>query len=139
MRASTLYRISAVVLVLFAVGHTVGFLTFKSPTPEGIAVRDAMKNVHFQVGGSDLSYGGFYEGFGWSATVNLLFSAFLAWHLSNHPNRAVGWVFCAMQIVGVILSWRYFPLPPAVFSAVLAGCLGWAAAQDADRAIAEHG
>lgn len=49
MNATLLYRIASVLLLLFAVGHTIGFLNFKPPTPEGVAVRDAMNNVHFQV------------------------------------------------------------------------------------------
>lgn len=51
MKAIMLYRIASVLLVLFAAGHTFGFLKFKPPTAEGLAVRDAMNNVHFQVGG----------------------------------------------------------------------------------------
>jgi hypothetical protein len=124
-----LYRISAALLLLFAMGHTIGFLSFKPPTAEGIAVKEAMTNVHFQVQGSDFSYGGFYEGFGLSATANLLFSAFLAWHLSKHPDRTIGWAFCGLQIVGIFLSWRYFAAVPAVLSAALAACLGWAASR----------
>jgi len=63
MRATLLYRIASVLLLLFALGHTVGFLKFKPPTAEGVAVRDAMTNVHFQVSGRDYTYGGFYRGF----------------------------------------------------------------------------
>src|SRR5271165_4000097 len=85
MKVPYLYRIAAVLLVLFAAGHTIGFLSFKPPTAEGLAVRDAMMDVHFQVKSADLSYGGFYKGFGFFITVYLLFSAFLAWHLAKHP------------------------------------------------------
>jgi len=49
MTATLLYRIAAVLFLLFAIGHTVGFLTFKPPNPEAIAVRDSMENVRFQV------------------------------------------------------------------------------------------
>lgn len=130
MKAVTLYRIASVLLVLFAAGHTFGFLKFKPSSAEGLAVRDAMNNVHFQVGGSTFSYGGFYTGFGLYITLYLLFSAFLAWHLgtiaSNSPQAigALGWVFCAVQVVSLILSWKYFSAAPAVFSAAVAICLG---------------
>ena len=133
MKAVTLYRIASVLLVLFAAGHTFGFLKFKPSSAEGLAVRDAMNNVHFQVGGSTFTYGGFYTGFGLYITLYLLFSAFLAWHLgtiaSNSPQAigALGWVFCAVQVVSLILSWKYFSAAPAVFSAAVAICLGWAA------------
>ncbi len=127
MRPATLYKISAVLLVFFALGHTIGFLRFKPPTAEAIAVRQAMTNVHFQVKGSDFSYAGFYEGFGLFVTAYLLFSAFLAWHLAKRPDRTIGWAFCAVQIASLVLSWMYFSVAPAAFSAVIAACLGWAA------------
>jgi len=133
MKALTLYRVASVLFVLFAAGHTVGFLKFKAPTPEGRAVFESMNNVHFQAGGSSFSYGEFYTGFGLYITLYLLFSAFLAWHLgtlarnSPSPIGALGLVFCAVQVVSLILSWKYFSAPPAIFSAVIAICLGLAA------------
>jgi hypothetical protein len=81
MKAAVLYRIASVLLVLFAAGHTVGFLRFNPPSAEGQAVYESMNQVHFQVKGSSFSYGGFYRGFGLFVTVYLLFSAFLAWYL----------------------------------------------------------
>ena len=57
MSATLLYRIAAVVFVLFAFGHTFGFLSFRPPSLEGRAVYDSMNNVHFQVGWESFSYG----------------------------------------------------------------------------------
>src|SRR5450432_721308 len=102
MTATLLYRIAAGVYVLFAAGHTFGFLNFKAPTAAGQAVRAAMDSTLFQVGGSQLSYGGFYVGFGLSCTVSILFQAFLAWELGtlaiSYPKAIVGiaWAFCAL-------------------------------------------
>lgn len=133
MSATLLYRIAAVILVLFAAGHTFGFLSFTPPAPEGVAVRDAMENVHFTVDGSTLSYGGFYRGFGLSITVNTLFMALLAWHLGTLARTApqsigvVRWGFFVAQLAGVALSFKYFPGVPAALSSVLAICVGWAA------------
>jgi len=132
MNATLLYGIASVLLILFAAGQTVGFLKFAPPTPEGLAVRDAMKNVHFQFKGGTYSYGGFYSGFGFYITVYLLFSAFLACHLGGlaktQPEAVgvLGWVFCAVQAVGLVLSWIYFFPVPTIFSALVAICLGWA-------------
>jgi hypothetical protein len=133
MSATLLYRISAFVLVLFAAGHTLGFLQFKAPTPEGVAVQQAMDNVSFSMGGKSLTYGDFYRGFGLFCTAYLLFAAFLAWHLGavarSTPQAigALGWVFFGLQVIGIVLSWKYFILPPTIFSAVLAVLTGWAA------------
>jgi hypothetical protein len=132
MTATLLYRICAFILILFAVGHTLGFLTFKAPTPEGVAVQQAMDNTRFSIGAKTLTYGDFYRGFGLFCTAYLLFAAFLAWHLGtmarSNPQAigALGWVFFALQLVGIALSWRYFVLPPTIFSAVLAILTGWA-------------
>lgn len=132
VKAIWLYRIASVVFILFAVGHTVGFLTFKPATPEGLAVRDAMNQVRFQAEGSTVTYGDFYLGFGLYSTVYLLFSAFLAWHLgdlSRDNPRAIGalaWVFVAVQVASLALSWKYFLLPPVILSALATIFLAWA-------------
>jgi hypothetical protein len=132
MTATLLYRIACVLLLLFAIGHTVGFLKFVPPTPEGVAVRDAMDNVQFPFGSGKFTYGGFYRGFGLFCTAYLLFTAFLAWHLGGmaqtNPQTIVtlSWVFFALQLASIALSWKYFFAPPIVFSALAAICTGWA-------------
>jgi hypothetical protein len=135
MNATRLYRIASVLLVLFAALHTYGFLSFKPPTPAGMAVFDAMNNVHFKVGSASFTYGSFYTGFGLFATVYFLFAAYLAWHLggmARHQPQAIGmlgWVFVLVQIAGIVLAVIYIAPPPAVFSALVAALLGWAAAR----------
>ena len=126
MSAAALYKTGAVVLVLFAVLHTIGFMNFKPPTAEGLAVRDAMTNVRFEVKGTTFSYGSFYQGFGLFVTAYLLFSAFLAWHLAAHRAPGVGWGLCAVQIACMALGGIYFSAVQASFCAVVAGLLGWA-------------
>src|SRR5262249_61851785 len=107
MKATLLYRIAAVLLILFAAAHTFGFLSFTPPTPEGVAVRDAMNNVHFQVKNHSYSYGNFYRGFGLFATAYLLFASFLAWHLcgmaeeQSATSRAPAWGGFSLQPGGV--------------------------------------
>ncbi|HZF07239.1 MAG TPA: hypothetical protein VFE33_00460 [Thermoanaerobaculia bacterium] len=133
MSATLLYRIAAVVLVLFALGHTFGFLHFKPQTPAGQAVRDAMNSVNFQVGSGTFTYGGFYVGFGLYVSAYLLFSAFLAWYLgglaagSPQAIGALGWAFFALQLASLVLSWIYFAAVPTLFSGLVAACAGWAA------------
>src|SRR5260370_3244735 len=133
MTATLWYRIAAVVLILFATAHTFGFLSFTPPTPEGVAVRDAMNNVHFQVKNHSYSYGNFYRGFGLFITAYLLFSAFLAWHLGNMAAKnpqaigALAWVFFRLQLVSLALSWTYIAAAPAISSALVPLWLGLAA------------
>jgi hypothetical protein len=133
MGATLLYRIAAVVFVLFAVGHTYGFLSLRPPSAEGRAVYDAMNTVRFEVGGRSFTYGAFYRGFGLSCTASMILSAFLCWHLGELARSApaaigaLGWVFFVVQVVGVVLSFLYFGLPPMVLSAVVTAIVGVAA------------
>jgi hypothetical protein len=133
MNATLLYRIAAVLLLLFAIGHTFGFLGLKPPSPEGLAVRDAMNNVLIQLKGTTFTYGNFYKGFGLTVTAYLLFAAFLAWHLggvaSSQPQSIgmLGWAFVAVQVACLVLSVIYFFLLPALFSGAVVICLAWAA------------
>jgi hypothetical protein len=132
MKSTWLYRIAAILFVLFAIGHTVGFLKFIPPTPEGQAVMAAMNNVQLQPGAA-YTYGGFYRGFGLFATVYFVFAAFVAWHLGELARKypaAVGslpWIFFCLELVGFALTWKYFPGPPVVFSALVTLCTGCAA------------
>jgi hypothetical protein len=125
MKATVLFRITAILFLLFALGHTVGFLSFKPPTEQGIAVRDAMNNVHFMAEGKIFSYGGWYRGFGLSATASMLFEAVLAWRLGSmarHGSRdvaALGWAFFVWQIPGLVLAWIYFGVIPMVLSVMV--------------------
>lgn len=133
MTAATLYRIASGVFVLFAAGHTFGFLSFKAPTPEALAVRAAMDTAVFDVNGSQFSFGGFYVGFGISCTVSMLFYAVLCWQLaglaSGQPRAIAGiaWALCAAQAAGLVLAWKYFGLPPLILSIAVTALLGWAA------------
>jgi hypothetical protein len=133
MSALLLYRVAAGLFVLFAAGHTLGFLKFKPPTAEGVAVREAMSRVVFPVGAREFTYAGFYRGFGLFVSAYLVFSAFLAWHLGglarDNPQAigALGWAFFAVELASLALSAVYFFPVTAVFSGVLALCLGGAA------------
>jgi hypothetical protein len=133
LSAKVLYRIAAVVLVLFAAGHTFGFLSFRPSSTEGLAVYDAMNSVHFDFDGAARSYGEFYIGFGLMVTGYLLFCAFLAWRLGGlaasqpHAIGALAWAFALVQLATLVLSVLYFFLVPTVMCAVILVCLLWAA------------
>jgi hypothetical protein len=129
MKARLWFRISAVVLLLFAIGHTVGFLSFRPPTADGQAVFAAMNNVRFSVGGSTFSYGRFYRALGLSITASQLFFAWLVWLLASMAQRdpvsarLIAWAMVGLQLVGLVLSLRYVGVTPALFSVVSALCL----------------
>jgi len=130
LKATIFFRIAAVVFVLFAAGHTFGFLTFQPPTPEGRAVFDAMTRVHFAIGGSTYSYGNFYRGFGLFITVSDLFLAYLAWYLGTLARRGLrsivttlAWPLIVVQLAGVALSGIYFGVIQMAFCLLAAALL----------------
>ena len=130
MKATILFRITAVMFLLFAAGHTFGFLSFKPQTQEALAVRDAMNNVHFEEEGKIFSYGGWYRGFGLSATASMIFEAFLAWYLGSMARRGaqdvktIGWALFVWQLPGLVLAWIYFGIEPMILSALVTILIG---------------
>ena len=125
MNASLLYRISSVLLVLFALGHTIGFRQVDPRWGADTAV-NGMRSVSFEVQGFNRTYWDFFTGFGLFVSVFLLFSAILAWRFGSiSPERLSAisverWSFalCFLLIAG--LTWRYFFVVPGVFSTLIA-------------------
>lgn len=131
--AKTLYRVAAVLFLLFAAGHTAGFLTFRPTAADAIAVLDGMNRVHFDMGGTSASWMGFYTGFGLFVSVYLLFSALLAWRLGSAGEveativRTIAWMLFVAQLVSIGLCLRYFGPVQAAFAAACAASVGGAA------------
>jgi hypothetical protein len=133
MRASILYRISSVLIVLFAIGHTLGFR--KTDPSWGVDQTLAvLKRTTFHVQGFDRTYYGFYLGFGLFATVFILFTALVAWELGRLPAATLAqlpwlrWGLALCYAGSLFLGLRYFFMVPIVFSAVIFLCLATAAA-----------
>ena len=128
MKASTFYRIAAVLILLFAVGHTVGFL--QSDPKWGVdTLLASMRSIHFDVQGFSRTYWDFYVGFGLFVTVFLLLAAVLAWQLGGlaaetlRLMRSTAWAFALCFAVVTVLSWRYFFIIPIVCSSLITACL----------------
>jgi len=124
MRPSLFFRIAAMVNLLFAFGHTAGFLTFAPKSVEGQAAVRAMA-VIFSEDGTRYSFQGFYRGFGLSCTLAMLLIAVLSWWLSGLAKTAPratilpGSALIAYQIGGLVLASLFFPAPAVIFSAIL--------------------
>src|ERR1700736_1539371 len=68
MKASMFYRIAAVLLLLFAVGHTLGFR--QSDPQWGVdALLGSMRSMHFDVQGFNRTYWDLFEAAGFSVGV----------------------------------------------------------------------
>jgi hypothetical protein len=132
VKAPILYRISSVLLLLFAAGHTFGFRQ-NNPEWRADAVLGLMRSVQFDAQGFTRSYWDFFSAFGLFFTVFLLFAAVLAWLLGGLPAetlarvRSIAWALAICFVVVTVLSWRYAFTTPIVFSALITMCLTAAA------------
>jgi len=128
MRAPILYRISSVLLLLFAAGHTFGFRQ-NNPEWRADAVLGLMRSVHFDAQGFTRTYWDFFSAFGLFLSVFLLFAAVLAWLLGGLPAetlarvRSIAWALAVSFVAVTALSWRYTFTTPIVFSMVITVCL----------------
>jgi hypothetical protein len=125
MSASSLYKISAILLILFALGHTIGFRRV-DPSWNADGVVSGMRSVTFDVQGFRRSYWDFFAGFGLFVSVLLVFAAILAWQLGSMPREALAaipiirWSFAICFVAVAALTWRYFFIAPDVLSSLAA-------------------
>jgi hypothetical protein len=139
MKASVVYRVAAVLLLLFALGHTLGFRQ-SDPTWGVDALLASMRAIHFQVQGFSRSYWDLFVAAGYAVGVFYLFAAILAWQLGGLPPETLArmgltrWAFAACFAAITIVSWRYLFVLPIAFAAVVTVCLvlaAWLTSHDA--------
>lgn len=126
MKATVFYRIGAVLMLLFDVGHTIGY---PWSDPKWGVDLGAIRSTHFEVFGFSRTYWDFYLGFGLTVSVLLLLAAILAWQLGGLPAQALaqmrstGWALAVCFAAMAVLDWKYFFTIPIVFSIVITVCL----------------
>ena len=132
MKPSLYYRIAAALLLLFAIGHTLGFR--QSDPAWGVEpLLASMRSIHFDVQGFSRTYWDLFLAAGFSVGVFYLFAAVLAWQLGALPSetlakmRVTRWGFALCFAAITVVSWRYLFVLPIVFSLVVAVCLTAAA------------
>jgi hypothetical protein len=132
VKASLLYRIAAALLMLFAVGHTLGFRQ-SDPTWGVDTLLGSMRSIHFDVQGFSRTYWDFFVAAGFSVGVFYLFAAVLAWQLGSLPAetlavmRTTAWALALSFAAVTVVSWTYLFILPIVFSTLIAVCLTAAA------------
>jgi hypothetical protein len=128
LKASMFYRIAAVLLLLFAVGHTLGF---RQSDPEwGVdALLGSMRSIHFDVQGFNRTYWDLFVAAGFSVGVFYLFAAILAWQLGGLPAatlelmRGTAWAFALCFVALTVVSCRYLFILPIALSVAICLCL----------------
>jgi len=139
MKASLFYRIAAVLLLVFAVGHTLGFR--QSDPSWGVdSLLGSMRSIHFDVQGFSRSYWDLFVAAGFSVGVFYFFAAILAWQFGGLPAetlarmRGATWAFAGCFAAITVVSWRYLFIIPIVFSLLVTVCLmvaAWLSAKPA--------
>ena len=132
MKPLAFYRVASGLLLLFAIGHTLGFQ--QSDPAWGVgAILGSMQSSQFAVQGFTRTYWDFFLGAGFTVGVLYLFAAVLAWQLSGLPvstvaaMRTTTWSFAACFVAVAALSCRYLFWIPIIMSGVIAACLASAA------------
>src|SRR5260370_10355701 len=106
------YRIAGVLLLLFAVGHTLGFR--QSDPKWGVdALLGSMRAIHFDVQGFNRTYWDLFVAARFSVGVFYLFAAILAWQLRGLPSASLSLIRGTALAVPLCFSpitpvcWRY--------------------------------
>ena len=132
MKASLFYRIAAVLLLLFAAGHTLGFRQ-SDPTWGVDTLLDSMRSIHFNADGFSRTYWDFFVAAGFSLGLFYLFAAVLAWQLGGLPAQALAamrvtvWAFALTFAAITIVSWQFLFILPISLSFLISVCLTAAA------------
>ncbi len=132
MKSKLLYRFASILLLLWAIGHSLGFRA-GDPAWRADALVTSMQSLHFNAQGFDRTYWDFFVGFGFFVSVFLLFAAFLAWQLSGVPPetlarlRGTTWALALSFAALTVLSWKYFFTLALAFSIAITLLLAAAA------------
>lgn len=121
-------RISSVIALLFAAGHSLGARKQWSPMGEN-PVLTAMRETRFETMGVSRSYLDFYMGFGHSLSVAGLMLAVLLWQLARSARtdalgvRPMIATIALATAANCVIAWRFIFPVPALFLMVLAAAL----------------
>jgi hypothetical protein len=125
MKASALYKIASILLLVAAAANTYGVVRFWQAG--GAMNRVPLPEDH------RISYGPVVLVLGVFCSLCVLFAAYLAWHLSvlatTTPQAidALGWALFVYQVLGVYVSFNELSGLVRILTIALAICTGWAA------------
>jgi hypothetical protein len=149
MTASRWLRVAAVIMALFAAGHTMGGREAWSPLGE-TPVLAQMRTFRFDAMGTSRSYLEFYLGFGYVISVLQFMLAVVLWQVGGLARedarrvRPLIGTFLVAAIASTFVTWRYIFVVPTIFSiaytiAVALAFVGASRAGAADRSSQSSG
>ena len=131
MSTKNVLKSAAILLAIFALGHTYGTFWFPSQGPAEDALFASMRDFTFPVMGVERSHWLFYRGFALFLSWNLVVLVVFAWQLANlSARRPVDarplLVTLFLGTIGLaVLSWIYFFPAPGVMSTAAALVTGF--------------
>jgi hypothetical protein len=119
-----LLRIAAILMLLHAVGHTLGIITWQKPNGKiPIDIVQKMQDTHFSFQGKDSTMAAFFSGHGYAGTILLLFIVSILWTLSNstdkNSTKILGLTGFAIVLLAIDEFLYFFPMAVA-FSLIAA-------------------
>ena len=120
-----LIRLSSVLTILLAIGHTSAYPWSSADNAQELQLVSLMKSVDFNFMGERSTYWDLYFGWGLLVAVLLLTMAIVLWLLADvaplAPRRlgAIIGIVSANCLVGAVLSFNYFYVPPCAFYSVI--------------------
>ena len=123
MTTRVIYRIAAVLILLFDLGHTAGY-PWSDPS-WGVDL-GAIQSSHFKVLGFTRTYWNFYVGFGLAISLFQLMQAVVLWQLAGVARTDAASVrpmiaaFSIAYFINTLLSVKFFFVIPLVTSLVIA-------------------
>jgi hypothetical protein len=112
-------------MLLFALGHMLGFVPYLQPEPGARHVLELMQSAPVEKQGRTLTFNEFYFGIGQLVSAYQVFLAAVAisigrmLRMGTGVPQSLGWLFALIQAVTLALSWIHFSTPPIAVSAAL--------------------
>jgi len=107
MNPKVLLRIAAILMLLHAIGHTIGASTWKkTPNVEKRAVIESMSAHKFPFMGVERSMAEYYDGYGFACTLALLLITAVLWITSNVAPHSIALVKNILFVMSfILLAW----------------------------------
>jgi uncharacterized membrane protein len=111
-----LFRIGAICMLIIGVGHTVGHFIIAIKNKEANAARDKILS-DMSSSFPEISILSMYQGFSLAMGSMLIFFGLLCLFIKQ-PDKKVLILTLLASVILVVLSFRYFPLPPKALSPI---------------------
>jgi hypothetical protein len=129
MRTQSLLRVASIIVLLFGIGHTIGYPWVGDVSTRQFDQISAVRSITAVTQGFLRSYWDFHIGFGITISLLFLVQAIIFWQLGSFGQsepksaRFVAALFGVFYIACTVVNFMFFFWAPIVCSAILSACL----------------